>query len=141
MAAFNFTIIYYKKAKNPTNGLSRRSDFKDDSELSTTKRQPFPNFLSKFQEHLKDTKNDPIEEQNIDSDETPLFKNVLNLIGAPQDTNSAGVLPVKSEFKNDPVEEQSIDSDETPLFRSVLNLIKTLQDINSIRVLPARNES
>jgi len=65
----------------------------------------------------------------------------LNLIGAPQDTNSAGVLPVKSEFKNDPVEEQSIDSDETPLFRSVLNLIKTLQDINSIRVLPARNES
>ncbi len=83
MTTFDFTIIYYKRVKNPTDGLSRRPDFKDNNELSTTKYQPLPNFLSKFQEHLKDIKNDPIEEQNIDFDETPLFENVLNLTGTP----------------------------------------------------------
>ncbi len=105
LTAFNFTIIYYKKAKNPINGLSRQSDFKDNNELSTTKHQLLPNFLSKFQKHLKDTKSDPIEEQNIDFDKTLLFENVLNLTGIPQNINSTKMLPIKSEnTKNDPIE-------------------------------------
>ena len=62
LTAFNFTIIYYKRVKNPTDSLSRRFNFKDNSELSITKCQPFLNFLSKFQKHLEDTKNDPVEE-------------------------------------------------------------------------------
>ena len=62
LIAFNFTIIYCKKAKTPINSLSQRSDFKDNNELSITKRQFLLNFLSKFQEHLKDAKNNPIEE-------------------------------------------------------------------------------
>ena len=80
LTTFDFTIIYYKRVKNLINSLSRRFDFKDNNELSTTRYQPLLNFLSKFQEHLGDIKNDPIEEQNIDSNETPLFGNVLNLI-------------------------------------------------------------
>ncbi len=62
LATFDFTIIYCKEAKNPIDGLSRRSNFKDDSELSTTKRQFISNFLSKFQEHLKDIKSDLVKE-------------------------------------------------------------------------------
>ncbi len=62
MAAFDFTIIYYKKAKNLIDSLSRRSDFKDNNELSTTKCQPFLNFLSKFQKYLENAKNDPAKE-------------------------------------------------------------------------------
>ncbi len=58
LITFDFTIIYYKKVKNPINGLSRRSDFKDNNELSITKYQSFLNFLSKFKEHLEDVKND-----------------------------------------------------------------------------------
>ena len=54
---------------------------------------------------MKDTKNDLIEEQSIDSNKTPLFKNVLNLVGISQDINSIRVLPIKNEFKNDPVKE------------------------------------
>ncbi len=48
LTIFNFIIIYYKKAKNLVNGLSRRFDFKNDNKLSITKYQPFLNFLSKF---------------------------------------------------------------------------------------------
>ncbi len=80
LIAFNFIIIYYKKAKNLIDSLSRRSDFKDNNELFTMKRQPLLNFLSKFQKHLEDAKNDPIEEQSIDSNEIPLFENILNLV-------------------------------------------------------------
>ncbi len=61
------------------------------------KYQSLLNFLFKFQKHLKNTKNDPIEEQSIDFGKPFLFRNVLNLIGAPQDTNSIRVLSVKSE--------------------------------------------
>jgi len=83
LIAFDFTIIYCKGAKNPTNGLSRRSNFKNDNELSTTRCQPFPNFLSKFQEYLKGAKSDLAKEQSIDSNETPLLGSVLNLVEAP----------------------------------------------------------
>ena len=62
LTAFNFTIIYCKKVKNLINGLFQRSDFKNDSELFITKCQFLLNFLSKFQEYLKDIKNDSIEE-------------------------------------------------------------------------------
>ena len=62
LTAFDFTIIYYKRAKNPIDGLSRRSNFKNDNELSITKYQPLSNFLSKFQEYLKDTKNNLVKE-------------------------------------------------------------------------------
>ena len=82
MVAFNFTIIYCEKVKNLINGLSRRSNFKDNNKLFTTKHQPFLNFLFKFQEHLKDTKNDLVEEQNIDFNEISLLRNVLNLVRA-----------------------------------------------------------
>ena len=61
LTTFNFTVIYCKRIKNLINGLFRQPDFKDDNELSITKRQLFPNFLFKFQEHLKNTKNDPVE--------------------------------------------------------------------------------
>jgi len=81
LVAFDFTIIYYKKAKNPINSLSRQPDFKDDSELSTTKRQLLLNFLFKFQKHLRDVKSNPIKKQNIDFNETLLFKSVLSLVG------------------------------------------------------------
>ncbi len=83
LTAFDFTIIYRKRVKNPIDGLSRRSDFKDDSELSTTRCQPLLNFLSKFQEYLEDAKNDPVKKQSIDFDKTPLLGNVLNLVGIP----------------------------------------------------------
>ncbi len=83
MTAFDFTIIYYKKVKNLIDSLFQRLDFKDNNELFTIKRQLLPNFLFKFQEYLKDTKNDLIEEQNIDSNKTPLSRNILNLAGAP----------------------------------------------------------
>ncbi len=105
LAAFDFTIIYHERVKNPIDGLSRRSNFKDDSELFATRRQLLPNFLSKFQEHLGGTKNDPAEEQSIDFDETFLPRNVLSLIGVPQGTNSARMLPARSESKSDPAEE------------------------------------
>ena|SRR6266699_790705 len=105
LATFNFTIIYCKKAKNLTDNLSRRPDFKNNNELSTTKHQPLSNFLSKFQEHLEGTKNDPTKEQNIDFNKTPLPRNVLNLIEAPQDTNSIRILSIKSESKSDSTEE------------------------------------
>jgi len=81
LAAFDFTIIYRKGAKNLIDGLSRQPNFKDDNELFTIRRQFFPSFLSKFQKYLRDVKNDPIEEQSIDFGETLLFKNVLNLVG------------------------------------------------------------
>ena len=48
LIAFDFTIIYYKKAKNLIDNLSQRSNFKDNNELSITRRQPLLNFLSKF---------------------------------------------------------------------------------------------
>ncbi len=80
MTTFDFTIIYYKRAKNPINGLFQRFDFKDNSELFTMRRQPFSNFLSKFQEHLKNINNNLIKEQNIDFNKTSLFKNILNLV-------------------------------------------------------------
>jgi len=83
LTAFDFTIIYYKKVKNLIDSLFQRLDFKDNNELFTIKRQLLPNFLFKFQEYLKDTKNDLIEEQNIDSNKTPLSRNILNLAGAP----------------------------------------------------------
>ena len=38
LIAFDFTIIYYKEAKNLIDGLSRRPDFKDDNELFTMRR-------------------------------------------------------------------------------------------------------
>ncbi len=75
-------IIYRKKTKNLINSLFRQPNFKNNNELSTTKYQLLLNFLSKFQEHLKSTKNDPIEEQSIDFSKTLLFRNVLNLAGA-----------------------------------------------------------
>ncbi len=62
LVTFDFTIIYYEGVKNPINNLFRRSDFKDDNELFATKRQPLLNFLSKFQEYLKDTKNNLVKE-------------------------------------------------------------------------------
>ncbi len=126
LATFDFTIIYYKGAKNPINNLFRQFNFKDNNELSTTKRQPLPNFLFKFQEHLKNTKNDLAEKQSIDFDETPLLRSVLSLAKAPQDTNSTKVLPTRNkDAKNDPTEEQSIDSSETPLLGNVLSLAGT----------------
>ncbi len=82
LIAFNFTIIYYKRAKNLVDGLFRRSNFKDDNELSTTRHQLLLNFLFKFQEYLKGTKNNLTKKQNIDFNETLLFRNVLNLIKA-----------------------------------------------------------
>jgi len=60
--AFDFIIIYYEEVKNLINGLSQQSDFKDDNELFAIRYQLFLNFLSKFQEHLENTKNDLIEE-------------------------------------------------------------------------------
>ena len=38
LAAFDFTIIYYKEVKNPIDNLFRRLDFKDNNELFTMKR-------------------------------------------------------------------------------------------------------
>ena len=68
-------------------------------------------------------KNDPTKEQSIDSNETPLFKNVLNLVGTPQSTNSTRMLPARNKgVKNDPTEKQSIDSGKTPLPGNILNL-------------------
>jgi hypothetical protein len=49
LATFDFTIIYYKKSKNPTDTLLQRFDLKDDSELIVKRHQPLPSFLSKFQ--------------------------------------------------------------------------------------------
>ena len=141
LIAFDFTIIYRKKAKNPINGLFRRFNFKDDNKLSTMKRQPLLNFLSKFQKHLKNTKNDLTKKQNINSNETPLLKNVLNLIGTLQVINSIKMLPTRNKSKSDPTKEQNIDFNEILLFRNVLNLIKTPQDINSIRILPIKSKS
>ncbi len=83
LTTFDFIIIYCKKAKNLINGLSQQPNFKDNNELFATKYQPLSNFLSKFQEYLKDTKNNPIKKQSIDSNKTSLFKNVLNLIKIP----------------------------------------------------------
>ncbi len=83
LTTFNFMIIYYKRVKNPVNGLFWWFDFKDNNKLSTTKRQPLSNFLSKFQKHLEGVKNDLIEEQSIDSGEIPLLGNVLSLVEAP----------------------------------------------------------
>ena len=82
LIAFDFIIIYCKGIKNLIDGLFQRSNFKDDNELFTTKRQPLLNFLSKFQKHLKNIKNNPIKKQNIDFNKTPLSKNILNLIKA-----------------------------------------------------------
>ncbi len=62
LTAFDFIIIYYEKAKNLIDGLSRRPDFKDDNKLSTMKCQLLLNFLFKFQKYLKSTKNDLVEE-------------------------------------------------------------------------------
>ncbi len=62
LIAFNFTIIYCKKAKNLVNGLSRRSNFKDNNKLSIMRYQPLLNFLSKFQEYLEGIKNNLIKE-------------------------------------------------------------------------------
>jgi len=97
--------------------------------------------LSKFQEYLKNTKNDPIEKQNIDSGKTFLFKNVLNLVRVLQGINFVGVLLAKSKSKSDPAKEQSIDFNETPLLENVLNLTGVPQGTNSIRVLSIKNES
>ena len=126
LITFNFTNIYYKKIKNLINNLFRRSDFKDDNELSTIRRQLLLNFLFKFQKHLKNIKSNLIEEQNIDFNKTPLLRSVLSLIRAPQDINSIKILSIKNEYKNNPTKEQSIDSNKTPLLGNVLNLIKTL---------------
>ncbi len=82
LIAFDFTIIYYEEAKNLIDSLFRRFDFKDDNKLFITRRQFLLNFLSKFQEYLKDVKNDLVKEQNIDSNETFLLGNVLNLTRA-----------------------------------------------------------
>jgi len=49
---------------------------------------------------LKNTKNNPIKEQNINSNKTFLFKNVLNLIEAPQDINSIEMLSVRNKFRD-----------------------------------------
>jgi len=65
----------------------------------------------------------------------------LNLIEAPQDTNSIRMLSIKNKSKNDPIKKQSIDSNKTSLLRNILNLTETPQDTNSIRILPAKNES
>ena len=62
LTTFDFTIIYCKKVKNPINNLFQQSNFKDNNELSITKRQPFLNFLSKFQEYLGGAKSDLVEE-------------------------------------------------------------------------------
>ena len=62
LIAFDFTIIYCKEAKNLIDGLFRQSDFKNDNELFTTRRQLLLNFLSKFQKYLKGTKSDPAKE-------------------------------------------------------------------------------
>ncbi len=141
LTTFDFIIIYYKKVKNPVDNLSRQFDFKDDNELSIIKYQPFPSFLFKFQEYLKDMKNNPVEKQNINSNKIPLFKNVLNLVEILQDTNSIKVLPVKSKFKSDPIKKQNIDSNKTSLLGSVLSLIEASQGINSIKMLSIRNKS
>ncbi len=87
-------------------------------------------------------KNDPAEEQSINSNETPLPRNVLSLVKTLQDTNSTEVLPVRSEnAKSDLTEEQSIDFNEISLLRNVLNLIKTPQGTNSVKVLLIKNKS
>ena len=70
------------------------------------KRQPFPNFLFKFQEHLKGIKNDPVEKQSIDSNKTPLSRSVLNLIETLQDINSIRMLSTKNkDTKNNLIKE------------------------------------
>ncbi len=141
LIAFDFTIIYCKRAKNLIDGLFRRSNFKDDSELSATRHQFFLSFLFKFQEYLGGTKNDPAEEQSIDFGKTLLFGSVLNLIRVLQGINSIGVLLIRSESKSDPTKEQSIDFGKTLLFGNVLSLVGILQGINSVRVLLVRSES
>ncbi len=83
LTTFDFTIIYYKKAKNLIDSLFRRLNFKDDNELFIMKRQLFSNFLFKFQEHLEDAKSNPVKEQSIDSNETSLSGNVLSLAKTP----------------------------------------------------------
>ncbi len=74
---------------------------------------------------MENIKNDPIKKQNIDFNKTPLFKNVLNLIGTLQDTNSIKMLSIKNKSKNNPIEKQNIDFDKTSLSGNILNLIKT----------------
>jgi len=83
LITFDFMIIYCKRVKNLVDGLFRRPDFKDDSELFIIKCQSFSNFLSKFQEYLEGIKSDPVEKQSIDFDETLLFGSVLNLVKIP----------------------------------------------------------
>ncbi len=99
------------------------------------------NFIGVLSAKSKGAKSDLVEEQSIDSNETLLFGNVLNLAGAPQGINSVKMLPIKNESKNDPAKKQSIDSNETLLPRNVLSLVETPQGTNSIRVLPIRNKS
>ncbi len=101
LIAFNFIIIYYKKAKNLINNLFQRPNFKDNSKLSITKYQPLSNFLSKFQEHLENAKNDLVKKQSIDFNEILLLENILNLVGAPQGTNSIRVLPTRNESRDE----------------------------------------
>jgi len=43
------------------------------------KCQPLLNFLSKFQEHLEDMKNDSVEKQSIDSGKIFLLGSILSL--------------------------------------------------------------
>ncbi len=100
LVVFNFIIIYCKRAKNLVDSLFRRSNFKDNNELFATKRQLLLNFLSKFQKHLEDIKNNPIKEQSIDFNKTFLSGNVLNLIRISQDTNSIGMLSIRNEFRD-----------------------------------------
>ncbi len=101
LIVFDFTIIYCKMVKNLADSLSRRFNFKDNSKLSIMKCQPLLNFLSKFQKHLKNAKNDPIEEQNIDFNETSLLRSVLNLIGVLQDINFTRVLPIRNKSRDE----------------------------------------
>src|SRR6266699_5647963 len=101
LITFNLIIIYYKKAKNLINNLFQRPNFKDNSKLSITKYKPLSNFLSKFQEHLENAKNDLVKKQSIDFNEILLLETILNLVGAPQGTNSIRVSPTRNESRDE----------------------------------------
>ncbi len=49
---------------------------------------------------MEGIKNDPTEEQNIDSNEIFLFKNVLNLIKTPQNTNFVKMLSIRNKSRD-----------------------------------------
>lgn len=48
LSAFDFTIEYREGKKNPADGLSRRPDLRDSSEVAEARRVPLASFLERF---------------------------------------------------------------------------------------------